>query len=100
MQKMTFKDYYSHYLTLHQHPVNRMLHVLGNLATIFYIIGCVTTDNFFFLVFSPLIVYPFAWSGHAFFEKNKPAAFSKPIWAKCCDWIMIKDMLCNKIGKR
>ena len=49
------------------------------------------------LVLSPVVVYPFAWSGHYFFEKNTPAAFSNPLWAKLCDWIMLKDILIGKI---
>jgi hypothetical protein len=49
------------------------------------------------LVLSPVVVYPFAWSGHYFFEKNSPAEFSNPLWAKLCDWIMLKDILIGKI---
>ena len=45
----------------------------------------------------PFVIYPFAWSGHFFFEKNKPAAFSNPIKAKICDWIMFRDMLLGRI---
>jgi hypothetical protein len=43
------------------------------------------------------VVYPFAWSGHFFFEKNTPAAFSRPLWAKACDWVMLKDVVTGKI---
>jgi len=49
------------------------------------------------LVLTPFVVYPFAWSGHYFFEKNRPAAFSNPLWAKACDWIMLKDILLGRI---
>jgi hypothetical protein len=49
------------------------------------------------LVFAPFVVYPFAWTGHFFFEKNKPAAFSDPIKAKICDFLMFKDVLTGKI---
>ena len=49
------------------------------------------------ILFTPLVVYPFAWAGHLFFEKNKPAAWSNPVLAKICDWIMIKDILVGKI---
>jgi len=73
---------------------------MGNLATVAYIVICVLSNNLFLLVFSPLIVYPFAWSGHFFFEKNKPAAWSKPLWAKGCDWIMMRDMLNDKLDKK
>jgi len=45
----------------------------------------------------PFVVYPFAWSGHYFFEKNRPAAFGNPLWAKACDWIMLKDILTGRL---
>jgi len=49
------------------------------------------------LLVTPFIVYPFAWIGHIFFEKNKPAAWTHPLWAKACDWLMIRDILLRKI---
>ena len=45
---------------------------------------------------TPFIIYPFAWSGHYYFEKNKPAAFNNPLYAKISDWIMFKDILKEK----
>jgi hypothetical protein len=100
---MTFKEYYKHYLTLHQNKWNRRLHVLGQLTTIatfiFITYLIIKLSIFFFLLYSiiPFIVYPFAWSGHFFLEKNKPASFKNPWWAKRADWIMLKDILIGKI---
>tara|TARA_Y100001963_G_C6763515_1_gene440907 strand:+ start:641 stop:949 length:309 start_codon:yes stop_codon:yes gene_type:complete len=99
MQDLTFKKYYQHYLTLHRHPINRFLHVVGNLSTLVFVIGCLYYKNYLLLILTPFIVYPFAWSGHFFFEKNKPAAFSKPIWAKACDWVMMWNMLKNILSR-
>lgn len=101
---MTFKEYYQYYLTLHQNKWNRRLHILGQFLTLLYItsiIYLIITYNFLcclLLIFTPFIVYPFAWSGHFFIEKNKPAAFKNPLWAKACDWIMLKDVLVGKIS--
>lgn len=92
------------YLTLHQNKWNRRLHVLGQLATIAYFIFSIYLifkKSIFFLpmfILLPFIVYPFAWSGHFFIEKNKPAAFKNPLWAKASDWIMLKDILTGKIS--
>jgi hypothetical protein len=94
---MTFKEYYQHYLTLHQNKWTRRLHVLGQLATILFIGGVIHHKLWLLLFLTPFIVYPFAWSGHFFFEKNKPAAFSKPLWAKACDWVMLKDIMIGRI---
>lgn len=96
---MNFKQYYQHYLTLHQNKNNRRLHVLGQTATILYVIMCITRLPLVMILLTPFIVYPFAWSGHYFFEKNKPAAFSNPIYAKMADWVMLKDWIMGNLKR-
>jgi hypothetical protein len=93
---MSLEEYYKHYLSLHQNKWCRRFHVLGQVFTIMFVLFCIKV-NLFLLVFAPFVVYPFAWSGHYFFEKNKPAAFKDPIKAKICDWIMLKDILVGRI---
>ena len=94
---MTFREYYNYYLTLHQNKWTRRLHVLGQLATIIVVVAALSQRSWLLLLSAPFVVYPFAWTGHFFFEKNKPAAWSKPLWAKACDWIMFKDILTGKL---
>ena len=94
---MNMKEYYLMYLTLHQNKICRRLHVLGQLCTIAWIVCCVFFKMYFLLLLTPFIVYPFAWSGHYFFEKNKPAAFKDPVKAKIADWIMLFDIITGKI---
>tara|TARA_Y100001937_G_scaffold128850_1_gene209062 strand:+ start:36827 stop:37117 length:291 start_codon:yes stop_codon:yes gene_type:complete len=94
---MTFKEYYQHYLQLHQNKWCRRLHFMGQMTTIAFLFLVLYTQTWILIPFVPFIVYPFAWSGHYFFEKNKPAAFSNPLWAKACDWIMTKDILLGRI---
>lgn len=94
---MRIKEYYQHYLTLHRNLWNVRLHVLGQLATLTYVFACLYSQNWLLLILSPFVVYPFAWSGHYFFEKNKPAAFSTPLYAKISDWIMFKDYFTGRL---
>ena len=54
-------------------------------------------SKIYIFIFTPFIIYPFAWSGHYFFEKNKPAAFTNPLYAKISDWLMFKDVLLGRI---
>ena len=96
-KEMTFKQYYEYYLTLHQNKWTRRLHVFGQIATILFITGVIITQTWALLLLAPFVVYPFAWSGHYFFEKNKPAAFKRPLWAKACDWVMLKDIIIGKV---
>jgi hypothetical protein len=91
------KEYYEMYLTLHQNKICRRLHMLGQFMTIAWVVGCLYLGFYWFLLLTPFIVYPFAWSGHYFFEKNQPAAFKDPIKAKISDWIMLFDTVTGKI---
>lgn len=93
----SFAEYYEYYLTLHQNKWNRRLHVLGNLATVAYVVVVSCSKLWGLLLLAPIVVYPFAWIGHLVFEKNRPAAWSHPLWAKACDWVMIRDMISGRI---
>ena len=93
----TFSEYYQYYLTLHQNKTNRWLHIIGQCVTILILATIIKTKLWLLLPIVPFVIYPFAWTGHLVFEKNKPAAWSKPLWAKACDWIMLKDVLTGKL---
>jgi|TARA_R110000823_G_C15708573_1_gene477287 hypothetical protein len=95
----TLREYYSYYLTLHTNKWTRRFHVIGQLATISFIVLVIKAKLWPFLILSPFIIYPFAWSGHYFFEKNKPAAFSNPLMAKVSDWIMLKDWILGRVER-
>jgi hypothetical protein len=41
--------------------------------------------------------YAFAWWGHLFFERNRPATFSHPIYSFAGDWVMWKEILVGRI---
>ena len=79
------------------------MHVLGQLVTISFVITVSIAAYIYdvkyavLLLIAPFVVYPFAWTGHYLFEKNKPAAFSNPIKAKICDWKMLYDIIKGKI---
>ena len=42
--------------------------------------------------------YGFAWVGHFFFEKNRPATFKHPIYSFIGDWAMFKDVLIGRMS--
>ena len=44
-----------------------------------------------------LIGYVFAWAGHFFFEKNRPATFRYPLYSFLGDWVMWRDILVGRI---
>jgi hypothetical protein len=61
------------------------------------LITAMVTLNPWWLLVGVLQGYAFAWVGHFFFEKNKPATFEHPGYSFLGDWVMFKDMLTGKI---
>ena len=49
------------------------------------------------LWFLPVLGYGFAWVGHFFYEKNKPATFKYPFYSFIGDWVMLWHVLTGKI---
>ena len=41
--------------------------------------------------------YGFAWIGHFFFEKNRPATFRHPFYSLAGDWVMFVDILRGRV---
>jgi hypothetical protein len=41
--------------------------------------------------------YGFAWIGHFFFEKNRPATFTHPIYSLMGDWMMFWQVLTGRV---
>lgn len=74
----TFREFYPFYLTEHVNPVSRRLHVIGTTLVILLIIAAVVAMDWRPLIAAPLVGYGFAWAGHFFFEKNRPATFKYP----------------------
>jgi hypothetical protein len=93
----TFREFYPFYLSEHRHPVCRRLHFVGS-ALVLVVIGvAIATGDAWWLAAAPLAGYGFAWIGHFFFEKNRPATFSYPLYSLIGDWVMFRDILRGKI---
>lgn len=92
-----FNAFYPYYLQEHQHPTCRRLHFIGSLLVLLVLIYVLVTAHWPMLWLLPVIGYGFAWVGHFFFEKNKPATFKYPLYSLLGDWVMFKDMITGKI---
>jgi hypothetical protein len=45
----------------------------------------------------PVAGYSFAWVGHFFFEKNRPATFQHPFYSLLGDFVMYRDMVLGRV---
>jgi len=94
----TYKEFYSFYLTEHENKTCRSLHFTGT-ALLFADIVLLSIEGLWagFWWTLPVIGYGFAWVGHFFFEKNKPATFKYPLWSLVSDFKMFFQMLVGKV---
>ncbi len=93
----SFRDFYPYYLSEHSDRTCRRLHFVGSSLVLGCLVGLVSSGNLIWLLYALLCGYGFAWVGHFFFEKNKPATFKYPFYSLAGDWVMYKDMLTGKI---
>ncbi len=93
----TFKEFYPFYLQEHANRSSRRLHFVGTTLVLAIVVWSVWSRDFRWLLLTPLVGYGFAWVGHFFFEKNRPATFTYPIFSLAGDWVMWKDIITGKI---
>lgn len=92
-----FASFYSYYLGEHSDPVCRRLHFVGTALVIITAALAVLLGRWWLLVLLPVFGYGFAWAGHFFFEKNRPATFRHPLYSLAGDFVMFRDMLFGRI---
>lgn len=89
-------EFYPYYLSEHLNPTCRKLHFVGT-ALLFVILGfALITGQYIFLLLIPVVGYGFAWVGHFFFEKNKPATFQYPFYSLASDFRLFFNLLTGK----
>ena len=94
-----FADFYPFYIKEHQHPTSRLLHVFGTglvLCELFALLA-LSAHSFCYIAL-PITGYGFAWVGHFFFEKNRPATFQYPLWSLRGDFVLFWEICTRKRG--
>lgn len=92
----SLKAFYPYYLTEHQHPTSRILHFIGTGLVLVLLVVSLSLGKYSWLFGIPVIGYGFAWVGHFFFEKNKPATFTYPLYSLASDFLLFFDLLRGK----
>jgi len=89
-------EFYPYYLQEHRNRMCRRLHFVGSfLVLLAFVFGLAL--NWKLLLLMPLFGYGFAWAGHLFFEKNRPATFKHPVYSFLSDWLMFRDILMGRL---
>ncbi len=96
----SFKAFYPYYLKEHADYKNRQLHFIGTLLLISFLIAGIITGKWILFALIPLTGYGFAWVGHFFIEKNRPATFTYPFYSLAGDFVMFWDILTGQINKK
>ncbi len=93
----SFREFYPFYLSEHRDRTCRRLHVVGSALVLACVVLALLLQNAWWLGGAIIAGYGFAWVGHLFFEHNRPATFSHPIYSLIGDWAMFRDVLTGKI---
>ena len=93
----SFAAFYPYYLSEHRNSTCRRLHFVGTTLVIFILALTIAKGAWWLLLALPLAGYSFAWVGHFFFEKNRPATFQHPLYSLLGDFVMYRDMIVGRV---
>ncbi len=93
----SFAEFYPYYLDEHRDRTCRRLHFTGTTLGLAILVASLLLAWPWGLLLALLTGYAFAWVGHFFFEKNRPATFRHPFYSFIGDWVLWKDMLTGRI---
>ncbi len=93
----SFRQFYPYYLQEHRNTVCRRLHFIGSWAVLVCLLLALWQRSGGWLWAALICGYGFAWVGHFFFEKNRPATFRHPLYSFVGDWVMFFDILRGRV---
>lgn len=93
----SFREFYPYYLGEHADRRCRRLHFIGTSLAVLQWLAALATREPWLLLSGLVTGYGFAWVGHFFFEKNRPATFTHPLYSLIGDFAMARDILAGRI---
>jgi hypothetical protein len=75
----TFSEFWPYYLGEHRRPICRALHYVGTSTALVTSLLAALLEQPVLLLPALVSGYFFAWIGHFFIEKNRPATFRYPL---------------------
>jgi hypothetical protein len=93
----SYQEFWPFYVSQHLNPTNRALHFVGT-TLVWVCLAAALLVSPLWLAAAPLAGYGFAWAGHFFFERNRPATFTYPLWSLRGDFRMFRLMLLGRMA--
>jgi hypothetical protein len=93
----SFEAFWPYYVAQHSRLVTRALHLAGTTMALACLAAAVVVSPRWAIA-APLVGYGLAWVGHFFFEHNRPATFTYPLWSFRGDFRMFRLMLTGRMG--
>jgi hypothetical protein len=93
-----FSEFYPYYLTQHANRMCRRTHFIGSSLALGALAQGLVSGNAWWCVAALLGGYGGAWIGHFFYEKNRPASFTQPLFSLRADWVMYWQMLTGQLS--
>jgi hypothetical protein len=94
----TYGEFWAFYLGEHSRAGTRTLHFLGTLLGLGLLAAAVVAWDWRLLLAALVAGYGFAWLGHAFVERNRPATFRYPLWSFLSDFRMLGCWLTGRLA--
>ena len=94
----TFAEFYPFYLGEHANRTSRRLHFTGTTIALVLLVAAVATQLWWLVAVALVEGYAFAWVGHFFFERNRPATFKYPLLSLMGDWRLWWDIVTGRIA--
>ncbi len=92
----SYEQFWPFYVSQHLDRTCRRLHFAGTMLVLgFALAGAAVSPWYFAAV--PVAGYGFAWAGHFFFEHNRPATFTYPLWSLRGDFRMFALIALGKM---
>ena len=93
-----YAEFWPYYLREHAKPETRALHYVGT-GLALSCVACIFLLGDYRWIFGALFSgYLFAWIGHFFIEKNRPATFTYPLWSLVSDFRMFFYWITGRLG--
>ena len=98
MARLTsFEEFWPFYVSQHSRASTRAFHFAGTTMVLGSLAAGALVGPLYALA-APFVGYGPAWIGHFFFEKNRPATFTHPLWSLRGDFRMYRLMWTGRMA--